>query len=80
MNEEGEYVRVRVSADAKKESVERMRGGLRISVREPAEENRANARVRELVASEYGVPLARVRLISGRHAPSKKFFVMKKEG
>lgn len=72
---DGEIVKVRVTADAKRELVERHARGLRIAVREPAEGNRANARVRELVARERGVPLARVSLVAGHHSPSKTFLV-----
>ena len=74
MNADG-YLRVRVTAGAKKESIEQTERGFRISVREKAEENRANTRVRELIANELCVPLARVRIVSGHHAPSKMIAV-----
>ncbi len=68
-------VKVRVSAGARHEKVERTARGFRIDVREPAADNRANVRVRELLAIEYGVPERAVRLVSGHHAPSKTFTI-----
>lgn len=70
------YISVRVVAGAKVEKLEALpRGRLRIWVKEPAERNLANARVRELVAAHLRVPLERVRLISGHTSPSKLFSV-----
>ncbi len=71
------YLRVRVTAGAKKETIEATERGFRISVREKAEENRANTRVRELIADELGVPLVRVRIVSGHHAPSKMITIFR---
>lgn len=44
-----------------------------IAVREPAERGLANARIRELVAREYGVPTKTARIISGHQSPHKIF-------
>ena len=66
------YIKVHVIASAKKELV--MRKGsdsYDISVREPAERNMANKRVLELVAGQLGLPVAKLRIISGHHSPSK---------
>lgn len=66
------YIRVRVSAGAKKESFEQVsEDSFLVSVKEPAEQNRANKRVRELVAGHFGVEPKQVRIISGHHAPGK---------
>lgn len=68
------YVSVHVSAGSKRESVESLtKGRLKISVKEPAERNLANRRVRELVARHFLVPLNKVRLISGHTSPAKIF-------
>lgn len=73
---EGTLVRVKVRAGAAKESVVRKSGTVfEISVKEPAAENRANARVRALLARHFGLPLVRVRIVSGHHASSKKFHI-----
>lgn len=68
-------IRVRVEPDAKRDMIVETRTGLRIEVREPAAGNRANARVRELLAMHLGLPEASVRLVRGHHASSKTFSV-----
>ncbi len=66
------YVRARVVAGAKKEKVERVSDDhFDISVREPAERNLANGRVREIIADACGVSVSAVRIVSGHHSPSK---------
>jgi uncharacterized protein YggU (UPF0235/DUF167 family) len=66
------YVKVRAVAGAKKERVEEKDAEtLLVSVREPAEQNRANNRVVELVAQWYNVSAKQVKMISGHHSPSK---------
>lgn len=68
------YISVHVSAGAKRESVESLpKGRLKITVKEPAERNLANKRVRELVAAHFLLPLNKVRLISGHTSPAKIF-------
>lgn len=70
------YISVRVQANAKREAVETSaHGRLSISVKEPAERNLANRRVRELVAEQTGAPLKKVRLISGHTSPAKIFAI-----
>ena len=66
------YVRARVVAGAKKEKVERVSADhFDIAVKEPAERNLANGRVRELIADAFGVSVSSVRIVSGHHSPSK---------
>ena len=66
------YIRVRVSAKAKKESFKKLsEDSFLIAVKEPAEQNRANARVLELVAEHFGFKPKQVRIISGHHSPGK---------
>ncbi len=70
------YVRVHAKPGSKKESVVRGKEGeLFISVREEAERNQANLRLRELVALEYALPLHKVRILSGHHSPVKLFIL-----
>jgi len=70
------YISVRVVAGAKKEALEVLpKGRLKISVKQPAKQNLANKRVRELVAKHLNLPLAEVRLLSGHTSPSKIFSV-----
>lgn len=66
------YVVVWASPGAKKERVlEREDGSLDIAVKEPAERNLANTRIRELVAKHYGAQSKSARIISG-HRSGKK--------
>lgn len=66
------YIKVRVKTGQKKETVvEGAKGVLAVSVREKAEHNSANARVIKIIAEKLGVPLKKVRIISGHHAPAK---------
>ena len=67
------YIKVFVTPSAKREKVEenpstKLGAGdptLVISVREPALQNRANDRVRELIASRLGVVVGKVRILTG---------------
>lgn len=65
------YIKVFVTPGAKREKVEEKGDTLRISVREPATGNRANTRVRELVAKWQGAPLAKVRILTGHRSRAK---------
>ncbi len=65
------FIKVFVTPGAKKEKVEEKGEMLVISVREPAEQNRANQRVRELIAAREGVPLGKVRILTGHRARAK---------
>lgn len=70
------YVHVRVVAGAKKESVVRTADSqFEIRVREPAERNLANTRIREILANEYGVPASAVRMLTGHRSPSKMYTI-----
>lgn len=66
------YIRVRVLADAKRESFEQTANdSFLVSVKAPAEQNLANKRVLELVAAHFGIEPKQIRIISGHHAPGK---------
>lgn len=65
------YLKVWVTPGARRESVVEKGSALVISVKEPAARNLANVRVREIVAARYGLPVARVRIISGHSGRSK---------
>jgi len=73
-------ITVKVFAGAKKEKVEQPDKGegcdLRIFVREPAQKNMANRRVRELVARYYEVVLVDVQLLTGHRSPKKRLSVI----
>lgn len=66
------YIKVFVTPDAKREKVEVKKDGiLAISVREPASGNRANDRVRELVALRVEKPKSSVRILTGHRSRVK---------
>jgi uncharacterized protein YggU (UPF0235/DUF167 family) len=70
------YLHVRVLADAKEERVEAVgENRLKISVKEPAKQNRANRRVVALVAGHLGVAVGKVRLVNGHTSPTKLFSI-----
>lgn len=72
------YVKVRVYPDNKKEVVEKLsEGHYEIRVKEPAERNLANNRIRALIGREYGVSENQVRIVTGHHSPVKILDVLR---
>lgn len=70
------YVRVSVIAGAKKEKiVQNDETTFHISVKEPAQRNMANTRIREILATHYGVHEGKVQILTGHRSPSKIFSV-----
>ncbi|MEK7650454.1 MAG: DUF167 family protein [Patescibacteria group bacterium] len=66
-----------VTAEAKVEKLEKTRENyFQISVREPAERNRANNRVLELLADYLKIPRQKIHVINGHHSPSKLLSVL----
>ena len=65
------YIKVFVTPGAKKEKVEEKGEMLAIAVREPAMGNRANDRVREIIAERTGAPLGKVRILTGHRSRAK---------
>ncbi len=70
------YVHVQVVAGAKKERVTKKdTAKFYITVKEKAERNMANARIREILASEFQVPIGTVRILTGHRSPSKIYTI-----
>ncbi len=70
------YIKIKVMAGAKKEIFEQTsKDHFKVSVKEKAERNMANDRVRELLAHHFSMPIGKIRLISGHHSPGKIFSV-----
>lgn len=66
------YVKVRTHPSSKKERVTHLQEHeYEIRIKEPAERNLANTRVREIIAHEYHVTLGQVRIISGHRSRTK---------
>jgi uncharacterized protein (TIGR00251 family) len=64
------YLKLKVVPDAKQEKIEKLKDDeYRIWVKAPAENNRANTRILEIIRELY--PASRVRLVSGHISPSK---------
>lgn len=64
--------RVKVTPNAPREYIEEAPfNTLRIGVSEPTEGNRANERVREMIAEHFSVPQKNVLIIKGAQSPSK---------
>ena len=73
---ERRVVQVKVFAGAKKEKITKIKNDyFEIFVREPAQHNLANHRVRELIAYEYEVSLGQVQLRTGHQSPKKTLWV-----
>ncbi len=65
-------IRVKVTPNTRKESrVEGKDGRLIITLREPREEGRANARLIAVIAQHFSVPENRVRIIRGHQQSTK---------
>jgi uncharacterized protein YggU (UPF0235/DUF167 family) len=70
------YIRVEAKPKSKKESViQTDEKTYTISVKEPAQRNLANERIRELLAEELGVSKGKIKLISGHRSPRKIFTI-----
>lgn len=69
------YIKVFVTPNAKREKVEEKSGVLAVSVREPAAGNRANGRVREIIAQRQGIPVGKVRILTGHRSRAKMISV-----
>lgn len=69
------YIKVFVTPGARKEKVEEKGETLLIAVREPALGNRANDRVRELVAERLGAAVGKVRILTGHRSRGKMLSV-----
>ena len=69
------FIKVFVTPGAKREKIEEKGETLLISVKEPATQNLANTRVRELVAMRVGKPLGKVRILTGHRSRSKMISV-----
>jgi len=69
------YIKVFVTPGAKKEKIEEKGETLLISVREPATGNRANDRIRAIIAEREGVPFGKVRIQTGHRARAKMISV-----
>jgi uncharacterized protein len=68
---DGVSLTLKVKAHAKRNALEVAGDALRVEVRAPALEGRANAAVIALLAARFGCPRSRVVLLQGEHASRK---------
>lgn len=74
------YVKVKVTPDAKREQVTKESDTVfRMEVKEPAERNLANERVKQLLRDALGIKNGEVRLVAGHRSGSKVFDVLTKK-
>lgn len=65
-------VHIKIYPEAKKDSVDaKSDNAFIVKVREKAERNAANIKMRALLAEYFKVDLGKVKIITGHHAPSK---------
>ncbi len=65
-------IHVKVTADSNHENLEKVRDtSFKISVKEPAKENRANKRVIEIIANHFSISTSKIKIITGHHMGGK---------
>lgn len=69
---------VKVKPGAKENKVEKINGEFKISVKEPAKEERANRAVVKLLAEHFDVPQSSIQIISGLKNKNKVVEIIKK--
>lgn len=70
------YVKVRVTTGARKEKITKTDTcTFEMILKEPAERNLANKRIRTILATHYAVTESAIQLITGHHSPRKVFDV-----
>jgi uncharacterized protein YggU (UPF0235/DUF167 family) len=69
-------IKIKVTAHAKHDSIEKTTKGLNITVRTKAENNMANDRVREMLSMHFDVPLNKIKIISGHKSNNKTISVL----
>jgi uncharacterized protein YggU (UPF0235/DUF167 family) len=66
------YIRVHANPGARKERVMKIDDTTyQIAVKEPAERNMANTRIREILSEEFNVPVTEVKILTGHRSSSK---------
>ena len=69
------YLKVYVTPESRRERVEVVDEYLHIFVKEPAQGNHANTRVREIVGQIHNVPYWKVAILTGHHSRGKMLVV-----
>ncbi len=70
------YVKVRVTSGMRKEKIVQIDDVTwEMVIKEPAERNLANKKIRSILAEVYNTEEGNVRIVTGHHSPSKIFDV-----
>ena len=65
-------ITIHVKPSAREEKIEKLSDSeYKISVREPTKEGRANWAIERVLAKYFGIPVSRVRIISGQTSRKK---------
>lgn len=65
-------IHIKIHPESKADSIEAKNdNSFVVKVREKAERNAANRKLRELLSQHFKVDLGKVKIITGHHAPSK---------
>lgn len=65
-------IHVKVTTGANHYKIEeKSKTSLLVSVKEPAEANKANRKMLSMVAGHFDVPTSKIKIITGHHQPGK---------
>ena len=71
-------IHVKIKPDSKEDKIiQKNETSFIVHVKEPAEENRANKKMVELMAGKFNIVKSKVRIITGHHQPSKILDIVK---
>jgi uncharacterized protein YggU (UPF0235/DUF167 family) len=72
-------IHIKIFPESKEDSVEaKSENSFIVKVREKAERNAANIKMRALLAAYFKIDLGKVKIITGHHAPSKIVEIVEK--
>jgi uncharacterized protein (TIGR00251 family) len=70
-------IHVKIKPDSKEDKIlEKNDTSFIVYVKEPAEDNRANKRLVELLAERFNIVKSKIKIVTGHHAPSKILDIM----
>ena len=65
-------IHIKIKPDSKENKiVQKNDTSFIVFVKEPAEDNRANKKMIEIVADKFGIIKSKVKIVTGHHHPSK---------
>jgi hypothetical protein len=71
-------IHVKIKPDSKEDKIiQKNETSFIVHVKEPAEENRANKKLIELIADKFKIVKSKVMIVTGHHQPSKILDIIK---